>query len=588
MEKPNAAVSAWVDEMRALCKPREVVYVDGSDEQMFLLRERAVAEGIITPLNQERYPGCYVHRSAQNDVARSEKQTFICTDEARTAGTLNNWMNRQEAYDKLRKLYDGIMENRTMYVVPYIMGYVGSPYAKVGFELTDSLYVVLNMAIMTHMGKCAVDTLGEGTDFVKGLHSIGTLDDENRYICHFPEDMTIWSINSGYGGNALLGKKCHALRLASYQGYKEGWHAEHMLIVGIERPGKETKYIAAAFPSACGKTNLAMLIPPEIYREKGYKVYCVGDDIAWMHIGEDGRLWAVNPENGFFGVAVGTDEQTNPNAIAASHKNTIFTNIAVDLADNTIWWEGRDKKPPRNALNWQGEPWDYQSGEKAAHPNCRFTSPAANCPCISDAFINGQPVPISAIVFGGRRAKVAPLVYEAFNPAHGVFVGSIMASETTAASIGQVGVTRRDPFAMMPFCGYNMGDYFAHWLDTCEKLGDKAPRFYNVNWFRTDENGKFVWPGYGDNLRVLDWILDRTEGNADALETPIGYVPAPGTINTDGLDISFDAMELLLITDNALWLEDCLSVGAFYAELGDDLPEQLRQMLNERIDRLSK
>ena len=460
------------------------------------------------------------------------------------------------------------------------MGPIGSPFAKVGLEITDSIYVVLNMDIMTRVGEDALRQLGDSSnDFVRGLHSKASLDEENRYICHFPEDNTIWSINSGYGGNVLLGKKCFALRIASYQGYKEGWMAEHMLILGLEAPDGEITYVTGAFPSACGKTNLAMLIPPEIYRQKGYKVWTVGDDIAWLRIGPDGRLWAINPESGFFGVAPGTNVKSNPNALETTKKNTIFTNVVHNLEDNTVWWEGLDKNPPKHAVDWKGNPWDAASGEKGAHPNSRFTAPAVNCPCISKEFANPQGVPISAIIFGGRRAKTAPLVYEARSWEHGVFIGSIMASETTAAAAGAVGVVRRDPMAMLPFCGYHMGDYFGHWLEMGKKLGDKAPRIFNVNWFRTDDEGHFIWPGFGDNMRVLAWIVDRCHGRADAVETPIGYEPKAEDINLEGLDLSRDTLRGLLDVDRELWRSEADGIEEFYAKFGSRLPQALRDQL---------
>ncbi len=576
----NKNVLDWVDKMVALTKPDEVVWIDGSDEQLEQIRAKSVASGEMQALNQEKLPGCYLHRTAINDVARVEHRTFICSRKEEDAGPTNNWWNPTEAYAELSKLFDGCMKGRTMYVIPYSMGPIGSEFSKVGVELTDSTYVVLNMDIMTRMGKQAFDHLGdESNDFVRGLHSKAQLDEEKRYICHFPEDNTIWSINSGYGGNVLLGKKCFALRIASYQGKNEGWMAEHMLILGIENPQGEVKYIAAAFPSACGKTNLAMLIPPQLYRDKGYKVWCVGDDIAWLRIGPDGRLWAINPENGFFGVAPGTSEKSNPNALASTRQGTIFTNVVQNLDDNTVWWEGLDKNPPKNALNWKGEKWDPASGEKGAHPNSRFTAPAKNCPCISPEFNNPQGVPISAIIFGGRRAKTAPLVYQSFDWNHGVFVGSIMASETTAAATGKVGVVRRDPMAMLPFCGYHMGDYFAHWIEMGKKLGDKAPKIFNTNWFRTDEEGHFIWPGFGDNMRVLMWILGRCEGTVDAVETPIGYEPKPEDINVEGLDIDTEVVKGLLDVDKALWKEEAAGIREFYGKFGDKLPQELKDQL---------
>ena len=577
----NPNVLKWLDEMVALTTPDQVVWIDGSEEQLKALRAEAIATGEMEELNQEKLPGCLLHRTRPSDVARVEGRTFICSRKKEDAGPTNNWEDPKVMYEKLGKLFNGVMKGRTMYVIPYSMGPIGSPFSKVGVELTDSIYVVLNMDIMTRMGAQAFENLGdESNDFVRGLHSKANVDENERYIVHFPEDNTIWSINSAYGGNVLLGKKCFALRIASYQGKNEGWMAEHMLILGIENPQGEVKYITAAFPSACGKTNLAMLIPPEIYKEKGYKVWTVGDDIAWMRIGPDGRLWAISPENGFFGVAPGTNEKSNPNALASTRKNTIFTNVCHNLDDNTVWWEGLDKNPPKNAIDWKGQPWDgTTSTEKGAHPNSRFTAPAINCPCISDKFNDPQGVPISAIIFGGRRAKTAPLVYQARDWEHGVFVGSVMASETTAAASGAVGVVRRDPMAMLPFCGYHMGDYFQHWLDMGKKLGDKAPKIFNVNWFRTDDEGHFIWPGFGDNMRVLMWILDRCEGKADAVETPIGYEPKPEDINIEGLNIDLDTLKGLLDVDKNLWKEDAAGIEEFYQKFGDKLPKELKAEL---------
>ncbi|MCI8601629.1 MAG: phosphoenolpyruvate carboxykinase (GTP) [Oscillospiraceae bacterium] len=594
----NKNVLTWVDEMVALCKPAEVVWIDGSDEQLQSLRDEAVKTGEMILLNQEKLPGCLYHRTAVNDVARVEDRTFICSSKKEDAGPTNNWMAPAEMHAKLDPMYDGVMKGRTMYVIPYSMGPIGSPLAKVGVEVTDSIYVVLNMDIMTRMGKQAFENLGEtSNDFVRGLHSKANVDPENRYIVHFPEENTICSINSAYGGNVLLGKKCFALRIASYQGKNEGWMAEHMLILGIENPQGETKYICAAFPSACGKTNLAMLIPPAIYREKGYKVWTVGDDIAWLRPGPDGRLYAINPENGFFGVAPGTNEKSNPNALHTTMKGTIFTNVAINKANMTVWWESLDKNPPVDAIEWKGSevngPEFIAEGNKLAHPNSRFTAPAENCPCVSPEFNNPNGVPISAIVFGGRRAKTAPLVYQSFDWRHGTFVGSIMASETTAAAAGAVGVVRRDPMAMLPFCGYNMGDYWQHWLNMGEKLGDKAPKIFHVNWFRTDDEGHFIWPGFGDNMRVLMWILDRCEGKADAVETAIGYEPKPEDINIEGLDdVTIDTIRGLLSVDKESWLEDITREGtgieAFYAKFGDKLPAEMRKQLDALKDRLSK
>ncbi len=580
----NPNVLKWVDEMVALTKPDKVVWIDGSDEQLDALREEAFATGEMIKLNQEKLPGCLYHRTLPNDVARVEDRTFICTSEKENAGPTNNWCDPKEMYAKLTPMYDGVMKGRTMYVIPYSMGPIGSPLAKVGVEVTDSIYVVLNMDIMTRMGKAAFDNLGEtSNDFVRGLHSKADVNPDNRYIVHFPEDNTIWSINSAYGGNVLLGKKCFALRIASYQGWKEGWMAEHMLILGLKKPDGKVRYITAAFPSACGKTNLAMLIPPEGYYNKGYRVWCVGDDISWIRKGEDGRLYAINPENGFFGVAPGTNVKSNPNALASTMKGTIFTNVAHNLDNNTVWWEGLDKNPPANAIEWKGNPWNGQeSEEKGAHPNSRFTAPAKNCPCISSEFENPNGVPISAIVFGGRRAKLAPLVYQSRDWNHGVFVGSIMASETTAAAAGAVGVVRRDPMAMLPFCGYNMADYWQHWINIGAGLDpEKAPKIFNVNWFRKDDDGNFLWPGFGDNLRVLDWIIDRCEGKVDANETSIGFVPKAEDINLEGIEDEVSDAQLaeILSVDNALWADEIAGIEEFYGKF-DRLPATLKAELD--------
>ena len=590
----NKFVNSWIDEMKALTQPDKVVLIDGSEAQAEALRAEACSTGEIIKLNQDKLPGCYLHRTAVNDVARVEGRTFICTSKKEDAGNINNWMDPKECKEKLSKLYKGSMKGRTMYVIPYSMSVVGSPFAKYGIELTDSIYVVLNMLIMTRVGLDVLAALGNSDDYIKGLHARADIDEENRYIVHFPEENTIWSVNSGYGGNVLLGKKCFALRIASYLGRKEGWMAEHMLILGVEYPDGETKYVCAAFPSACGKTNLAMLIPPEVYQKKGYKVWCVGDDIAWLRVGEDGRLWAVNPENGFFGVAPGTNEKSNPNALHTCMKDTIFTNVCHNLDDNTVWWEGLDNNPPANAKNWRGEDWDFRTYDKndkvktaGAHPNSRFTAKAINCPCISKEFSNPAGVPISAIVFGGRRAKTAPLVYQSTSWQNGAFVGSIMASETTAAAAGAVGVVRRDPMAMRPFVGYDMGDYFAHWL----KMGTtipNAPKIFHVNWFRTDANGNFIWPGFGDNMRVLDWILARCEGKVDADITPIGYIPKAEDINIEGLeDVTLDTIKDLLTVDVDSWLEDVENIKKFYAEVGARVPNTMYDELNALEARLN-
>ena len=590
----NKYVLSWIEEMAAITKPDKIVWIDGSEEQAEALRAEACSTGELQKLNEELLPNCYLHRTAVNDVARVEGRTYICTPTKEEAGNINNWMDPAEMYEKLYKLYTGAMQGRTMYVIPYSMGVVGSDFAKYGIELTDSIYVVLNMLIMTRVGTNVLEALGDSPDYIKGLHAKADIDEENRYIVHFPQDNTIMSVNSGYGGNVLLGKKCFALRIASYLGRKEGWMAEHMLILGLENPEGEIKYISAAFPSACGKTNLAMLIPPEAFKAKGYKVWCVGDDIAWLRVGKDGRLWAVNPENGFFGVAPGTNDKSNPNALATTMRDTIFTNVVHDLDNNTVWWEGLNDNPPANAIDWRGNPWDiskYDKNNKAAtagaHPNSRFTALAKNCPCISSEFDSLTGVPISAIVFGGRRAKTAPLVYQSFGWQHGTFVGSIMASETTAAAAGAVGVVRRDPMAMRPFVGYNMGDYWKHWLDM-GKVIPNAPKIFHVNWFRTDDEGHFIWPGFGDNMRVLLWILDRCDGKADAVETAIGYVPKAEDINIEGLDIDLDTVRDLLTVDTESWKEDVENIKEFYALVGDHVPAEMFDELAALEARLSK
>ncbi len=599
----NQNVLKWVDEMVALCKPDKVVWIDGSKEQLDALTKEVTSLPDGDPnkmyvLNQDKLPGCLYHRTAVNDVARVEDRTFICTKTQQDAGPTNYWEDPEKMYAKLRPMYDGVMKGQTMYVIPYSMGPVTSPISKVGVELTDSIYVVLNMNIMTRMGAAAFDKLGEtSNDFVRGLHSKADVDPENRYICHFPEDNTIWSINSAYGGNVILSKKCFALRIASFQGKNEGWMAEHMLILGVEKPNGETKYVCAAFPSACGKTNLAMLIPPEGYRNKGYKVWTVGDDIAWLKPGPDGRLYAINPENGFFGVAPGTNINSNPNALKSTMSDTIFTNVAINNDDNTVWWEKLDKNPPVNATEWTGPvvngPEFIANGGKLAHPNSRFTAPAKNCPCLSPEFDNPQGVPVSAIVFGGRRASTTPLVYQSFDWTHGTYMGSAVSSETTAAAAGAVGVLRHDPMAMKPFIGYNVGDYWAHWLEMGEKLGDKAPKIFNVNWFKQDEDGNFIWPGFGDNMRVLDWIIERCEGNVDAEETAIGYLPKKGDINVEGIEdeVTPEIMDKLLAVDTDLWKQEIAEMRRYYTEdiaaKGGRVPEALLAQLDKIEARLN-
>ena len=577
----NKSVLNWIENMKELVTPDNVVWLTGEEAQLEELRKQACTTGEMIKLNEEKLPGCYLHRTAINDVARVEGRTFICSRKEEDCGPTNHWMEPQAAYKMLFDIARGSYKGRTMYVIPYSMGPIGSPLAKIGLEVTDSIYVVLNMAIMTRVGQAVLDVLGDSEDWVKGLHCKCDIDEEKRYICHFPEDNYIISVNSGYGGNVLLGKKCFALRTASYLGKNEGWMAEHMLILGIENPQGEVKYVTAAFPSACGKTNLAMLIPPEGYRNKGYKVWTVGDDIAWMRQGADGKLYAINPENGFFGVAPGTNMKSNPNALISTQKGTIFTNVAHNLDDNTVWWEGLDKNPPENALDWTGEPWNGKTSEKkGAHPNSRFTAPAKNCPCISAEFDKGEGVPVSAIIFGGRRAQTTPLVYQSRDWNNGVFVGSIMASETTAAATGAVGVVRRDPMAMLPFCGYHMGDYLQHWFEMGEKLGENAPKIFNVNWFRLDSEGHFLWPGFGDNFRVLEWILKRCEGKVDAKETAIGYVPYAEDINLEGIqDFDIETLKSILEVDKAAWAKEAEGIEEFYKQFGDKLPQELRNQL---------
>ena len=590
----NKTVLAWLEEMKAMCQPDNVVWIDGSEEQLEALRAEAVETGEMIKLNQEKLPGCYYHRTAENDVARVEDRTFICTPTEEEAGPINNWMAPDEMYAKLKKLYTGSMKGRTMYVIPYSMGPIGSPFSKIGIELSDSIYVVLNMAIMTRIGQKVLDQLGndENAEFIKCLHAKKDVNPDDRYIVQFPQDNTISSITSAYGGNVLLGKKCFALRIASYLGKNQGWMAEHMLILGLENPQGEVKYICAAFPSACGKTNLAMLIPPEYLKNQGYKVWTVGDDISWLNIGPDGRLYAINPEAGFFGVAPGTSVKTNFNALESTKKNTIFTNVALNNADNTVWWEGLDKNPPVDATEWKGSkvngPEYSAAGNNLAHPNSRFTAPAINCPCISSEFENPQGVPVEAIVFGGRRAKCAPLVYQSRDWQHGTFVGATMASETTAAAAGAVGVVRRDPMAMKPFVGYNMATYWGHWLEMGKKLGDKAPKIFHVNWFRKDDEGHFMWPGFGDNMRVLLWILNRCAGKVDAVESEIGYLPKPEDIDLTGLEDENVDINGLLTIDKQVWLEDVANIEEYFAQFGDLLPQEMADELAKLKANLSK
>lgn len=583
----NKYVITWIEYMQSIVKPEKVVWITGEEEQLEELRKEACENGEIIKLNQEKHPGCYLRRTAHNDVARAEDRTFICTKLKEDAGPTNNWLKPEVAYKRLYKIAKNSYKGKTMYIIPYAMGILDSEFCKIGIELTDSIYTVLNMAIMTRVGKDVLKKLGEGDNWVRGLHASCDLDEKKRYVCHFPEDKTIISVNSGYGGNVLLGKKCFALRIASYMARKEMWLAEHMLILGIEKPNGETKYICAAFPSACGKTNLAMLIPPDIYRRAGYKIWCVGDDIAWLRIDSDGRLWASNPENGFFGVAPGTSKKSNPNALASTSKNTIFTNVVQNLDDNTVWWEGLNDNPPENALDWKGNPWNGKtSSEKGAHPNSRFTAPAKNCPFLSPEFYNPLGVPISAIIFGGRRADTMPLVYEARDWNHGVFVGSMVSSETTAAITGKVGVLRHDPMAMISFCGYNMGQYFDHWLEMGKLLGQNAPKIFNVNWFRKDKEGNIIWPGYGDNIRVLEWILKRCEGKVGAIESPIGYIPRSSDIRLNGTDLTPSDVKKLLYISKPQWRKEARKIRKFYKMFGEELPEELKNQLDKLEENL--
>ena len=565
------ALNRWVEDVARLTRPDSIHWCNGSDAESEALTTSMVADGTLLPLNPSTHPGCHLHRSHPADVARVEHLTLVCTTERDDAGPNNHWMAPAEAHAKIDALFDGCMQGRTLYVVPYCMGPIDSPLSRCGVEITDSPYVVANMRIMTRMGAAALARIEREGSFVKGLHSIGELDPERRFIMHFPEELTIKSYGSGYGGNALLGKKCHALRIASWQAREEGWLAEHMLIVGIENPRGETHYVAAAFPSACGKTNLAMLIPPASYREAGWKVWTVGDDICWMRPGADGRLYAINPEAGFFGVAPGTSTSTNPNALATIQRDTIFTNVAL-TSDNQPWWEGLPEGKP--ATDWQGRAYDPGSGP-AAHPNSRFTVSARQCPSWSPHAEDPQGVPISAIIFGGRRPSLVPLVFEARDWAHGVLVGAAMGSETTAAATGAVGVLRRDSMAMKPFCGYNYGDYFAHWL-SFDRAGAKLPKIFHVNWFRKGADGKFLWPGFGDNLRVLEWIIDRCSGSVGADETPIGLVPGSGDLQVEGLALADDALDALLEVDTAAWADEVADIGRYLDTFGTRTPAKLR------------
>jgi len=570
-----------VDEIARTTRPDRVVWCDGSDAESSRVMDGMLADGTLIALHPERAPGCTLHRSHPSDVARTEHLTFIASRRQEDAGPTNNWMSPQQARERVGPLFEGVMKGRTMYVVPYVMGPLGSPFSKVGIEVTDSPYVVANMRIMTRMGRRALDQLGDSEEFVPGLHSTGDLSPDRRFIVHYPEERLIWSVGSGYGGNALLGKKCFALRIASTMARDQGWMAEHMLILELETPGGQTHYVAAAFPSACGKTNLAMMVSP--FEDQGYKVRTIGDDIAWLRPGEDGRLWAVNPEAGFFGVVPGTGPETNPNAMATIGHDTIFTNVAVS-PDGVPWWEGKDKSPPPGLIDWQGKPWDRTG--KAAHPNARFTAPARQCPSMSPRWEDPEGVPLSAIIFGGRRARVAPLVFQSRDWAHGVFVGATMGSETTAAATGQVGIVRRDPMAMLPFCGYNMGDYFGHWLRMGRSLS-RPPVIFHVNWFRTGADGRFIWPGFGQNLRVLLWMIDRVEGKGGAVETPAGMVPTPDALNIDGLPLSRSDVESLLRVERDEWAAEVPEIRAFFDKFGDRLPAELSRSLDSLAQELA-
>ncbi|HVA65889.1 MAG TPA: phosphoenolpyruvate carboxykinase (GTP) [Elusimicrobiota bacterium] len=583
-------LKSWIDECAKLCKPQRVVWIDGSEEEKKRLETEALKTGELVKLDEKKFPGCFYHRSSSNDVARTEHLTFICSRRKEDAGPTNNWMPPEEGYRRAGAVFEGSMKGRTMYVIPFSMGVVGSPFSKIGVQLTDSIYVVLNMRIMTRVGKKVLDALGKDGSFTKCLHGTADLDITKRLILHFPDDNAVWSVGSGYGGNALLGKKCLALRIASNLARHEGWLAEHMLILGIEDKTGHTEYVTAAFPSACGKTNLAMLVAPEALKAKGYKVWTVGDDIAWLKPGPDGRLWAMNPEFGFFGVAPGTNSRTNPHAMDTVRKNTIFTNTLLGK-DGSVWWEDGDGEPPAEGWDWMGRPWT--PGQKdadgkpivGAHPNSRFTAPAGQCPSISSHWEDVQGVPISAMIFGGRRQHLAPLVYQSFDWAHGVFVGASMASERTAAQVGKLGEVRRDPMAMLPFCGYNMADYFGHWLEMGARVPN-PPKIFHVNWFRKDENGKFLWPGYGENLRVLEWILSRCEGQGKAQKTPIGHVPAADSLDMAGLKLPAKALEKLLEVRPEDWDQELDGIEGFFRRFDERMPQEMWSQFQNLKSRL--
>ena len=580
----NKAVDQWIQECAELCKPDRIYWCNGSIEERDALFEQGVREGVFVRLNQEKLPGCYLHRSNQNDVARSEHLTFICTPSQDGAGPTNNWMDPKAAYAKLRALFAGSMSGRTMYVVPFLMGPVGSPLAKVGIEVTDSLYVAVNMGIMTRMGEIAWEQLGGGDEFTRCLHSVGDCNPERRYVCHFPHDNAIWSFGSGYGGNALLGKKCLALRIASFLGQQQGWMAEHMLLMGVQDPRGQKTYVAAAFPSACGKTNFAMMVPPEKYRKDGWRVTTLGDDIAWMWVDDTGRLRAINPEAGYFGVVPGTNHETNPNAMQSISRNTIYTNVGL-LPDGDVWWEGKTRESPKECIDWAGQAWTAGCGRKATHPNARFTAPMANNPVLDAAANDPNGVLVSAIIFGGRRSQAIPLVYQAFNWVHGVYIGASLGSETTAAATGQIGVVRRDPMAMLPFIGYNVRDYLIHWCRMRKKMKD-CPRIFSVNWFRKNDQGQFMWPGFGENMRVLEWIVERCRGHAYGVESPLGWMPRPEDINLEGLGMTRQDLEALQAINTSDIRNDLMSQEELFLKLAADLPKQMvfeRELLVSRL-----
>ncbi|HTL29350.1 MAG TPA: phosphoenolpyruvate carboxykinase (GTP) [Tepidisphaeraceae bacterium] len=581
----NPHVRTWIDECVAMCRPDQLFWCNGSREEADALFEQGVRDGIFIKLNEQKLPRSYLHRSNPNDVARSEHLTFICTPSPDSAGPTNNWMETKQAFAKLRELFNGCMQGRTMYVVPFVMGPIGSPLARVGVELTDSLYVAVSMGIMTRMGNIAWEQLGDDDEFTRCLHSLGDVNPERRYICHFPRENTIWSFGSGYGGNALLGKKCMALRIASYLGRQKEWMAEHMLILGAQAPDGEKTYVTGAFPSSCGKTNFAMLIPPEKYKKAGWKITTVGDDIAWMWVDPStGRLRAINPEAGYFGVVPGTNEKSNPNAMAIMSHDTIFTNVAL-LPDGDVWWEGKTKQPPAEAIDWQGQKWTPGCGRKAAHPNSRFTAPMKNNPVLDENADDPAGVPVHGIIFGGRRSKMIPLVYQAFNWVHGVYLGATVGSETTAAATGQVGVVRRDPMAMLPFIGYNIRDYLVHWFRMRKKMKD-CPRLFHVNWFRQDENGKYLWPGYGENMRVLKWIIDRCHGRAYSVEHPIGWMPRVDQFDLEGIDVSADEFEAMQTVTNDDLKAEIVSQEELFLKMAGDLPKEIifqRELLIARL-----